>query len=117
MENNGMSVSRAMRKAGYGKGYAKNPHLFTKSKTWQEMMEEYIPDELIVSKHKELLNKTDDLGVIDVNAVKAGVDMGYKLKKRYENPVQEIIVRDFDDMNDEELQKYIDDRYKKLNEG
>jgi len=35
MENGG-SVSAAMRKAGYGKGYAKNPQHFKKTKAYQE---------------------------------------------------------------------------------
>ena len=44
---------------------------------------ERIPDELLEKKHLELLNKTDEDGNIDTNAVKAGLDMGYKLKGAY----------------------------------
>ncbi len=54
---------------------------------------ERIPDDLVIEKHIALLNKTEkkynsdgDLvsEEIDVQAVKAGVDMSYKLKKAYE---------------------------------
>lgn len=44
---------------------------------------ECIPDELMVDKHLSLLNKIDKEGDIDVQAVKAGLDMGYKLKGAY----------------------------------
>lgn len=44
---------------------------------------EYIPDELLAQKHLALLNKTDEKGEIDVVAVKAGLDMGYKVKGSY----------------------------------
>lgn len=42
-----------------------------------------IPDDLLTKKHLELLNKTDSEGNIDVQAVKAGLDMGYKVKGSY----------------------------------
>ena len=57
-----------------------------------------IPNELVVSKHLELLNKMEkvtknnmttgkidviDTGEIDAQAVKAGLDMAYKLKGSY----------------------------------
>lgn len=44
-----------------------------------------IPDDLVASKHIALLNKTDEKGEIDVQAVKAGVDIAYKLKGSYNN--------------------------------
>lgn len=58
-----------------------------------------IPDQLLVEKHLELLNKKEkitknnmttgqidviDTGEIDAQAVKAGLDMAYKLKGKYE---------------------------------
>lgn len=42
-----------------------------------------IPDELLEEKHIALLKKKDENGQIDVQAVKAGLDMGYKLKGHY----------------------------------
>jgi phage terminase small subunit len=48
-----------------------------------EAIAEQIPDDLLVRKHLQLLNKTDEKGEIDVQAVKAGLDMGYKVKGSY----------------------------------
>lgn len=42
-----------------------------------------LPDDLLAEKHLALLNKLDSEGEIDVQAVKAGVDMGYKVKGSY----------------------------------
>ena len=42
-----------------------------------------LPDELIAEKHLALLNKVDEKGEIDVQAVKAGVDMAHKIKGSY----------------------------------
>jgi len=44
---------------------------------------EAIPDTLLAEKHLALLNKLDEQGNIDVQAVKAGLDMGYKIKGSY----------------------------------
>lgn len=49
----------------------------------QNAIHEAIPDELLAEKHLALLNKIDDKGEIDVVAVKAGLDMGYKIKGSY----------------------------------
>lgn len=44
---------------------------------------EMLPDDLLGEKHLALLNKIDENGEIDVNAVKAGLDMAYKIKSTY----------------------------------
>lgn len=82
VENHG-SISSAMREVGYEENTAKNPKNLTESKGWQELMATYLPDELLAQKHKALLNKADDKGNIDVQAVSKGLDMGYKLKGAY----------------------------------
>lgn len=48
IENRGASVSGAMREAGYDDTTAKNPKNLTDSKAWAELMEEYLPDNLIL---------------------------------------------------------------------
>ena len=83
LENRGTSVSKAMRNAGYSKAYSKNPQQLTTTKSWQELMNEYISDDLVAEKHNALLNKRDPLGDIDTQAVKSGVDMAYKIKGKY----------------------------------
>jgi hypothetical protein len=52
-------VSKAMRDVGFSPRYAHNPQQFLKTKTAQELMKEYLPDELIAKKHNELLNAAE----------------------------------------------------------
>lgn len=87
----------------YGKAYQKNPQRLTKSKGWEALMEEHLPDKLLAEKHKALLNKqevvtknnmttgevdTIPTGEIDVQGVVKGLDMAYKLKGRYKDTEQ-----------------------------
>jgi len=95
---NGGNVSKGMRDAGYSKATAKNPKKVTDSNNWEDLMEKYLPDNLLAKSHKKLLdkkevilknnNKTGKIEVvqtkeIDVQAVRAGLDMAYKLKNKY----------------------------------
>lgn len=80
---NGGNVSSAMREVGYSEETAKTPQKLTESKGWIELMEEHIPKTLIAQRHRDLLNKVDEQGQIDVAAVRAGVDMGHKLWGNY----------------------------------
>ncbi|MDP4225050.1 MAG: hypothetical protein Q8910_01575 [Bacteroidota bacterium] len=98
VENHG-NVSKSMKEAGYSEKSAKNPKNLTESKGFQELMEkEGITDEFLFQKHKELLDKKETFlkwnsetheyeviptGVIDSQAVKAGLDMAYKIKGKY----------------------------------
>lgn len=83
VETRGVSISAAMREAGYPDITAKNPKNLTESKGFKELMEEFLPDSLLGMKHQELLMKTDKEGELDVQAVKAGLDMAYKIKGSY----------------------------------
>lgn len=99
MSENGGNISKAMRDAGYTDVTAATPKKLTNSKGWHELMEKYYPDELLAQKHNQLLekkekvirnnNKTGKLevvetGEIDATAVSKGLDMAYKIKKKYE---------------------------------
>ena len=89
------SVSATMREVGYSPQTAKNPKNLTGSKAWEELMDKYLPDKLLAKKHKELLTvpkkirrfiKGDlesEYEELDSNAVRAGLDMAYKLKGSY----------------------------------
>ena len=91
----GGSVSAAMRESGYSPATAKNPDKLTGSQGWKQLMEEYLPDSLLAQKHKELLTigrkkrkirhgtTIEEIEEIDTNAVKAGLDMAYKIKGAY----------------------------------
>ena len=97
VENVGLSRTEAMKQVGYSEHYAENGNV-AKTDSWEELMKNYIPDELLAKRHKELLNKREVFRVFnhttgeyekeladtpDTNAVKAGLDMGYKLKGKY----------------------------------
>ena len=101
-------IGRLMIRAGYKKGYAKNPQELKKTLTWQELMKKFLPDELLSQRHQDLLNKQEFIaigkkgereviatGVIDGFAVSKGLDMAYKLKGRYpkdQGEQQKVIV-------------------------
>lgn len=55
IENGGKSVSGAMREAGYSLGYSKNPQKLTASPTFQELLDEAMPDSDLLAVHKSLL--------------------------------------------------------------
>ena len=91
---NGGSVSRAMRDAGFSPATSKNPQKLTKTKAWQALTQKYLPDKHLAEKHREFLDskriirtikKGDietEISETDRNAVQA-LDMAYKLKRRY----------------------------------
>lgn len=54
--NRGISVAEAMRRAGYSEATARNPKNLTQTKAWEELVEEYLPDEKLAQKHVELLD-------------------------------------------------------------
>lgn len=94
IENNG-NVSKSMKQAGYAKTTSTNPQQVTRSKGWAELMEQYLPDSLLAEKHNELLTVPkkvrtyikgeliDEREEVDSQALKAGLDMAYKLKGNY----------------------------------
>lgn len=53
MANRGISKAEAMRRAGYAEATARNPKNLTATKSWQELMEEYFPDDAPAEKHKK----------------------------------------------------------------
>lgn len=55
---NGGKMSEAIRDAGLSESMARNPQKITDSKTWNEVVEEFLPDSELTEKHKELLNST-----------------------------------------------------------
>lgn len=83
--------------AGYSPSIAINPQIIENSKGWNELMDEYLPDSLLVQKHKQLLEKMEikrtfdhstgewidmPTGQVDTQAVKAALELGYKAKKK-----------------------------------
>lgn len=83
MVENGGIISKAMVSAGYSKATANTPQKLTESLGWKELMEQYLPDDLIAQKHRELLDASTIAGTPDYTSIKSGVDMAYKLKGSY----------------------------------
>lgn len=50
------SIGKAMRESGYSPKTAKNPKNLTESKSWEELMEEYLPDKSLMKLHERLLD-------------------------------------------------------------
>lgn len=101
LENTGKSVSQAMKEAGYKKGSYKNPQQLTRSKGWSELMDQYVPERLLLQRHKQLLNKKVTYWSgegenrklvrtkeIDSGAVAKGVELGYKIRGKLTDKVE-----------------------------
>lgn len=70
---NGGNVSRAMIDAGYSPNTAKTPKKLTDSKAYQELLDAYLPDDLL------LRALADDIEKKEGNR-KAELELGFKLK-------------------------------------
>lgn len=119
LENRGdtNSIGAAMVKVGYSKAYAKNPKQLMVSKSWAQLMDEYLPESLIAEKHQALLNKKEQIVLrtgketeivvtdeIDANAVAKGIDMAYKIRGTYapeklEHKITAVEVVKYGDVN------------------
>lgn len=92
VENRGKPIGKLMKEVGYSEAYSTNPKQLIETKSFKEWVDYFLPDSLITEKHNALLNKTDPLGGVDTNAVKAGVDMAYKIKGQYAPEKQEHLI-------------------------
>jgi hypothetical protein len=61
-ENIGKPIGEIMRESGYSESTSKTPQRLTESKAWTQLMEDYIPDDTLLDKHKEALNATKQIG-------------------------------------------------------
>jgi hypothetical protein len=99
LEKNGGQITKAMIAASYSEKYALgNATGLTRSDSWQNLMEEYLPSDKVALRHSELLDKRarrnihDDKGNIieygvddgpDTAAVTKAIEMAYKLRGAY----------------------------------
>lgn len=102
------SLGKAIRKTGvYSEGLANRVNALTKTKSWQTILDMYLPEEILAFRHAELLDKRDTETVYDevptgkknkdgniiykkvarivdkgpeTNAVSKGLEMGYRLR-------------------------------------
>lgn len=75
VENGGKSVSKAMREAGYSPQTAKTPQKLTESVGWQELIDQYLPDGMILEAlHDDIKSKKRNR--------KAELELALKIKGR-----------------------------------
>lgn len=96
----GIPLKQAMGEAGYSGGSLNNPnYTLTKTKSWNTLMEERLPEEELVKLHQELLktriqrpvkdstgNTTGYVDQPDGPIVLKALDMAYKLHGSYKEP-------------------------------
>lgn len=86
VENPRKSISGAMREVGYSSNTAVDPGNLTRSKGWKELMEQFLPDDKLLTKHNEAMEATkwnDFTGDREEDhAIRLrAVELGYKLKR------------------------------------
>lgn len=101
----GMSMSASMIASGYTPTTAHQTDKLQATKSWQMLMDEHVPESLLTLRHNELLNarrtetkivgrgKSQRVEVIDlgpdVTAVRAGLEMGYKLRGKFQEETRQ----------------------------
>lgn len=119
---NGGNLKKAIKDAGYADGYAEGQQI-TGTKTWKELLDEFLPDEELQKKHKELLEARKaiifkgipmNLTVPDYDIQAKALDMGYKLKGSYA-PEKHQTVNPFEGLDNEELDEQIAALEKQIN--
>ena len=122
--NVGKSVGQAMREAGYSEVTADTPSKLTKSKSWKELMDEFLPKDKVARVHAELLD-AEDIVIIkhkgkiirervpDNSTRKGAVDMSYKLRGEYAPDRFELTKRKYQEIPDDELAAKIEELTKK----
>jgi hypothetical protein len=103
---NGSTLTKAMKKAGYADTTATTTGKLTNTKGWRELMQQFIPDEELVQKHKEQLNSSklvklyfdidDEDEVIEDVCKKLGVELLYvKVNKTKDGKTANVKAPDF----------------------
>jgi hypothetical protein len=93
-DNGFRNLGKAIRKTGvYSESLANRVNILTKSKSWQALMDEKLPEEHLALRHKEILDKRDTRKVVDdkgnvsyedigpnTMAVTKGLELAYRLR-------------------------------------
>lgn len=77
---NGGNVSRAMLEEKYSPNTAKTPQKVTESKSWEMLLEEYLPDDLITKKTREGFEAKTPLGTPDYSVRQRYIETALKMK-------------------------------------
>jgi len=91
-DNNGKLIGgKLMRQAGYSPSYANNPGKLKKTKSWEKIMDKYLPEDELAKVHRQKLYATNDYvgkdgkihkGTDDNDAQLRAVELGYKVRGR-----------------------------------
>lgn len=72
LENLGKPLGAIMREEGYSDNVADNPKNVTESKSWTILMDEYIPESLILKTHKEAFTADRTISVVSGKQASGG---------------------------------------------
>lgn len=107
------TMTEAMIKNGYSRSYAESGQIRDK-RTWQQLMEDYLPDSLLAKTHNDLL-KADKVMVIkgepilvpDNDVRNRATDMGYKVKGKMAPETFKIEDSRLENMSTQEIEELI----------
>ena len=100
------TIGKVLRDSGYSQSTSESPSLVTGRKTWQELVDLYLPEDKILGRLNQVLDNKSK----DENAVRA-VDIAIKIRGKYA-PAKIELTTPEDEMSDEQLDEHI----KKLEE-
>lgn len=96
LENPGIGVSKAMVDVGYSENTAKNPSDLTDSKGYQELLNEYLPDDLILSSLKADIEAKPRRRVAELTL--ATKIKGMVVEKQEHSGGLKVLVTNYDDV-------------------
>jgi len=121
--NPGKTITSAMREAGYSENTLNTPSYLTKSKSWLELLDIYMPEELLTKVGYEGLESTrtisavsgkqaggadtDFIEVPDFAVRHKYYETGLKLRKKLSDKIEQDIKMDFGDLTDDKLDEVI----------
>ena len=76
----GMTLANAMIETDYQTVLRESPGAVSQTDAWKLVMEKYLPDNKLLSRHEDLLNKNDKDGRPDTQAVGKALELAYKIK-------------------------------------
>lgn len=110
----------------YSEAYLKSGKL-QKTETWKVLTDKFMPDSLLAEKNRQLLEKEEIIfkenlrgeieaihtGEIDVQSVKAGLDLAYRVKGKNQDSL--VVKKPIEELTDAELAAMIKEEQKKFN--
>ena len=72
LENLGKPLGQIMREEGYSDNTADNPKNVTESKSWEILLDKYIPESLVLETHKEAFDANRTISVVSGKQASGG---------------------------------------------